>query len=164
MLCKQIQSLRVSCTTHYLYQRQCAHARQKPGVGQLVIHTLLARMEHPHAGMGGSACSATPQRCAEDEQEPARASLIGVRGVIAGKFTVSSNCFVISMLQGEILWKSAPLRCRRNEGGQKPYAMRADTPLIFQELESRSCRDHKVMILATSTTVKKLPITPATPY
>jgi hypothetical protein len=25
----------------------------------------------------------------------------GVRGVIAGKFTVSSNCFVISMLQGK---------------------------------------------------------------
>ena len=40
------------------------------------MHTLLARMEHPHAGMDGAACSATPQQCAEDEQEPALASLI----------------------------------------------------------------------------------------
>jgi hypothetical protein len=44
--------------------------------GRLVMHTLLARMEHPHAGMDGSACSATAQQFAEDEREPARASLI----------------------------------------------------------------------------------------
>ncbi len=35
-------------------------------------------------------------------------------------------------------------------------------PLIFHELESRSCRGHKVMILATSTTVKELPIISST--
>ena len=35
--------------------------------------------------------------------------------------------------------------------------------LIFHELRSRYPPGNKVMILATSTTVKKLPITPATP-
>jgi hypothetical protein len=73
---ESMSSILPSYATDYLYQRRCVHTRPKPGVGRLVMHTLLARMAHPHAGMDGAACSATPQRCAEDEQEPARASLI----------------------------------------------------------------------------------------
>src|SRR5215471_169338 len=46
---------------------------------------------------------------------------------------------------------------------QNPMQWAQKHALIFQELESRSCHGYKVMILATSTTVKKLPITPATP-
>jgi hypothetical protein len=75
-LYKQNQALNVSYATDYLYQRWCAHARSKLAVGQFEVYTTLARMEHPHAGMGSSACSATPQQFAEDEREPARASLI----------------------------------------------------------------------------------------
>src|SRR5262249_22968778 len=88
---------------------------------------------------------------------------VGVPGVIAGKFPVSSNWFVISVLQdefcgGQRLTVAAVMRVAKN-----PMQRARIRPLIFQELESRSCRGHKVMILATSATVKKLPITPATP-
>src|SRR6516164_7299954 len=67
------------------------------------------------------------------------------------------------MLQGEsyggqLLFVAVVMRVAKN-----PMQCAWIRPLIFQELESRSCRGHKVMILAASTTVKKLPITPATP-
>jgi hypothetical protein len=58
-----LSSILTAYATDDLHHRRCVHARQTPGVGRLVMHTLLARMEHPHAGMDGSACAATPQRC-----------------------------------------------------------------------------------------------------
>src|SRR5262245_24689774 len=67
------------------------------------------------------------------------------------------------MLPGEfsriqLLSVAAVMRMAKN-----PMQCARIRPLIFQALESRSCRGHTVMIFATSTTVKKLPITPANP-
>src|SRR5215471_12432317 len=67
------------------------------------------------------------------------------------------------MLQGEfsgsqLLSVAVVMRVAKN-----PMQWAQIHSLIFQELESRSYRGHKVMILATSSTVKKRPITHATP-
>src|SRR5262249_9681800 len=110
-------------------------------------------------------------RCAEamarrrKEEQPAGIASRGIWGSrryrrkIYGKLQLICNQYVA----GGILWESAPLRCCRNEGSQTPCEIRPYTRIDFKALRKLVEPWLQSMLVATSTTVKKLPITPGTP-
>ena len=99
------------------------------------------------------------------EEQPAGIASRGIWGSrryrrkIYGKLQLICNQYVA----GGILWESAPLRCCRNEGSQTPCEIRPYTRIDFKALRKLVEPWLQSMIVATSTTVKKLPITPGTP-